>query len=171
MKLHADIHVNGKKYAAGSEMPGKFIFPFFLLHMLMFGGSGFFMAYVSDGPPLLFLYLHGGFAILIYLLFYFAIFGVDEVKWMFINAGLGILGLIAQLDWILERFGKDFNDYSLAQHFIPFLYYVLYTFLLRQALLYFTGAVNNEGRRRLMDNIYVFGSLAVYLYMLYHGKL
>lgn len=170
MKLHSDIRINGKQYRTGADLPGKFIFPFFLLHMFMFGGSGFFMAYATEGAPLTFLYMHGGFAIFVYLLFYFAIFGVDEVKWMFINAGLGVLGLIAQLDWILERFGRDFSDYSWSRHLIPFLYYVLYTFLLRQALLYFTGAHNNEARRRMIDNIYIVGSLAVYLFMLYHGK-
>jgi hypothetical protein len=170
MKLHHSLKINGKKYAAGADVPGTFVYPFFLLHMLMFGGSGFVMAYIDDAPPLLFLYMHGGIAILVYVIFYVAMFGVDEVKWMFINAGLGALGLSAQLDWILKLFGRDFDDYSWANHIVPFLYYVLYTFLLRQAILDIAGVRDNESRRRLLDNVYIFGSLAVYLYMLYHGK-
>ena len=167
MKLHGDIRVNGKKYAAGSEVPWKFIYPFFLIHMLAFGGSGFFMAYTSDPPPLLFLYLHGGFALLIYLLFYLALFGVDEIKWMLINAVLGVLGIIAQLDWILEFFGRDFDDYSWAQHTIPFTYYVFYTFLLRQAALDLSGVREDEERARLVNNAYVLISTAVYLFILF----
>jgi hypothetical protein len=57
----------------------RFIYPFFAIHMLMFGLSGFVMAYASNRPDLFFLYLHGGIAIFVYLIFYLAIFGRDEV--------------------------------------------------------------------------------------------
>ncbi|MGH8030242.1 MAG: hypothetical protein ACREO3_09935, partial [Arenimonas sp.] len=89
MKLHSPITINGKAYAKGAEVPGWVIYPFFLFHMLLFGGSGFVMAYASDDVPTYFLYLHGGIAILVYIVFYFAMFGRDEVQWMFINATLG----------------------------------------------------------------------------------
>ncbi|OGR42684.1 MAG: hypothetical protein A2X35_01665 [Elusimicrobia bacterium GWA2_61_42] len=59
-----------------------------MLHMFMFGGSGFLMAYGSSPPEPSFLYMHGGIAILVYTVFYLVIFGLDDVKWMFINAGL-----------------------------------------------------------------------------------
>src|SRR5690606_27486770 len=87
--------------AAG--MPKIFIYPFFLFHMLMFGISGFVLAYGADGD-VGFLYMHGGIAIVVYLVFYFAIFGREQVKWMFINAGLGILGIYSQIGWILGLF-------------------------------------------------------------------
>jgi hypothetical protein len=73
------------------------VYPFFLIHMLAFGLSGFLLAY-SGEAPVPFLYLHGGIAILVYTIFYVTIFGVDEVKWMFINAGLGLLGIVSQID-------------------------------------------------------------------------
>jgi hypothetical protein len=40
--------------------PKWFVYPFFLLHMAMFGYSGFLMAYGDSGPPFLFMLLHGG---------------------------------------------------------------------------------------------------------------
>ena len=90
MKIHSDISINGKKHPKGSIMSPYMIYPFFLVHMLMFGLSGFFMAYSADHPEISFLYMHGGFAIMVYVIFYLTIFGVDQVRWMFINAALGL---------------------------------------------------------------------------------
>ena len=92
MKARADIQILGKDYPKGASFPWYKVYPFFLVHMLAFGLSGFLMAYASDGPGLGFLYLHGGFAIFVYTVFYLVIFGVDEVKWMFINSALGLFG-------------------------------------------------------------------------------
>ncbi len=166
MKLRSELRINNKVYPAGSNVPWTFIYPFFLIHMLAFGGSGFFMAYMANPPALAFLYMHGGIAILVYLAFYLTLFGLDEVKWMFLNALLGVLGIVAQLDWILGLFGREFDDYSWPRHVIPFLYYVFYTFLLRQALLDISGARENEARASSVNNIYVLGSVAIYLFML-----
>ena len=160
MKLNSGFKMNGTYYEAGSEVPWYKIYPFFLVHMLMFGGSGFIMAYSGDGPPLAFLFAHGGVAIFVYTVFYFTIFGRDEVKWMFINAGLGALGIYTQMGWLLTLFGKDIGGYPFIRHVVPFLYYVLYTFLLRQALLDIANARNDERRRRLVENGYVGLSLA-----------
>ena len=85
--------INGRRYRKGDVIPWYAVYPFFLVHMLMFGGSGFLMAYADSRPDVTFLYLHGGFAILVYTVFYLTMFGRDEVKWMFINAGLGLLGV------------------------------------------------------------------------------
>ncbi len=137
-------------------------YAFFLIHMLAFGWSGFFMAYSSPGASVGFLYLHGGFAILVYLLFYLAMFGPDEVKWMFINAGLGIFGIYAEIRWILSWFGSTIDDYPIYVHVIPFLYYVLYTFLIRQAVVDLTRSRGNPTRRKLVETLYVTVSLAVY---------
>lgn len=162
-QLHSKITINGKQYQAGEQIAWYAIYPFFLLHMLMFGASGFYMAYGADDVPLLFIFLHGGIAILVYTLFYFAIFGVDEVKWMVINAGLGIFGIIAQLSWILGLlFNREMGDYSIARHIVPFCYYVLYTFLLHQALLDASGARTDESRRRTIDNLYILLSVLIY---------
>lgn len=162
MELQGSITINGKKYNKGDTIPWTSVYPFFLLHMGMFGGSGFFMAYADDGPPLFFLYLHGGFACLIYLLFYVTMFGVDRVRWMFINAALGLFGIYAQIDWILSFFGKHARDYSVFVHFIPFFYYVLYTFLLHQMVLDIFKARSDEQRRRRIDLAYIVVSVLVY---------
>ncbi len=170
MKLQGEITINGKKHAKGSEVPWYTIYPFFLLHMLAFGGSGFLMAYASSGAPLGFLYLHGGFAILIYTAFYLTMFGLDEVKWMFINAGLGVLGIYGQMGWLLSKFGKRIGDYPLSRSVIPFLYFVLYTFLVRHALLDLFGAREDEAKQQKVEVAYIVVSVlvSVLLYYLDH---
>lgn len=162
MKLHSDLTINGKVIKSGERVTPWAIYPFFLLHMAMFGASGFLMAYIENGPPLLFLYAHGGIAILAYLVFYLGIFGKDEVKWMFINAGLGLYGIWVEIDWFLSFFGKSLGDYPVWVHLTPFLYYVLYTFLLRQFVLDITGSRDKPARKRFVQTAYVVLSLVVY---------
>jgi hypothetical protein len=164
MKLHSPLTINGKLYPAGSEVAWYMIYPFFLFHMLLFGGSGFLLAYSHQDVG--FLYTHGGIAILVYLVFYYAMFGADEVRWMFINAGLGLLGIRAEIGWLLGWFGKTIGDYPWYVHVIPFLYYILYTFLLRQMVLDATGARENPERRRWVEGLYIAVSLGVYLLLL-----
>lgn len=164
MKLHSDITINNNFHAKGSEIPWYQIYPFFMIHMLMFGGSGFFLAY-GDGD-VLFLFLHGGIATFVYIIFYFAIFGIDQVKWMFTNAALGLLGIYSEIDWILSFFNKHAEDFAWYIHVIPFLYYILYTFLLRQMLIDVSGSRDNESRMRLINYFYVIISLSFYLYLL-----
>lgn len=167
MKIQSDELSYAKNNALGLRSKGYFIYPFFLIHMLAFGWSGFFLAYGGDEPDVMFNFMHGGIAIVVYIAFYFAIFGREEVKWMFINAGLGILGIYSQIGWILDAWlGKHIADYPYYLHLVPFTYYVLYTFLLRQAVLQITGARDNEQRRRWVDNAYIAISLAVYLGLL-----
>ncbi len=143
-----------------SGLPKYFIYPFFLVHMLMFGISGFALAYAVGDVG--FLYMHGGLAIVVYMVFYLAIFGLDQVKWMLINAGLGIVGIYSQIGWILGLFGRNARDYPLHVHAIPVLYYVLYTFLLRQMVLDVTRSRDDPARRRRVETAYVVLSLAVY---------
>ena len=166
IKLKSGITVGGKSYGAGSRAPMLFIYPFFLFHMAMFGLSGFFMAYGADNVDLLFLYLHGGIAIGVYLVFYLAIFGKDEVKWMLINAGLGLLGIWAEISTIVGWFGKTLGDFSPWVHVTPFLYYILYTFLLRQLLIDITGSRDKPVRKRWVETGYVVASLALYTALL-----
>ncbi len=134
-----------------------------MVHMLAFGLSGFYMAYSPEGPGAGFLYLHGGFAILVYLVFYLSLFGREEIKWMFINAGLGLFGIYAEIGWILDRFGTTLEDYPFSIHVIPFLYYVLYTFLLRQALIDLTRSRANIDRRHFVERLYIILSVLVYV--------
>lgn len=163
MKLQGSISINDTTYPRGTEIPWYKVYPFFLVHMLMFGGSGFFMAYSDKGAPLLFLYAHGGFAIATYTGFYLSIFGRDEVKWMFINAGLGLLGIYSQIDWLLSLFGKKAGDYPVYVHVIPFLYFVLYTFLIRQAVLDLMRAREHDMKRKRVEHVYVALSVVIYV--------
>ena len=162
MKLKGSLNIGNKNYAAGDEVSWLVVYPFFMVHMLIFGSSGFFMAYGDKSPSLLFLYMHGGIAISVYTVFYLNIFGRDQIKWMFINAGLGLFGIYSQIGWILGMFGKQIGDYPIQVHVIPFLYYVLYTFLLWQAVLDLTGAREDESRQTRTGIGYVLGSLLVY---------
>lgn len=158
MKLHGDITINDKHYTEGTEVPWYAIYPFFLGHMLGFGASGFFMAYADPHPSIphvLFLYLHGGIAIVSYTAFYLVAFGRDAVQWMFINAALGIAGLWCQVDWLLSWFGRQTNDYPVYIHVIPFLYAVFYMFLIRQAILDITDSRENDIRRRCVECAYL----------------
>lgn len=168
MKLKSDLTINGKRYGKGEKAPMAFIYPFFLVHMGIFGGSGFLMAYFIEDLEIAFLYMHGGIAILVYLVFYLAIFGLDEVKWMFINAGLGLFGIFTEIGWLLGLFGREVSEFPWYVHVIPFLYYVLYTFLLRQLVLDLFRGRDQPERRRTIERWYVIVSLLVYggLFML-----
>jgi hypothetical protein len=170
MKLQGSISINGRKYNQGDEIPWYSVYPFFLLHMFMFGGSGFVMAYAKSGPGALFLYLHGGFAIIIYTVFYLTIFGLDEVKWMFINAALGLFGIYSQIGWLLSLFGKHINDYPVHVHVIPFLYFILYTFLIRHAILDITQSREDDNRKNHVEYVYIAVSMAIYLISYYLEK-
>ena len=162
MKLQGELTINGKHYVKGDEIAWYKLYPVFFLHMGVFGLSGFWMAYSDNPAPIFFLYLHGGFACLVYTIFYFTIFGRDSVKWMFINAGLGLFGIYSQIDWLLAAFGRSAADYSWAVHVIPFVYYILYTFLLHQAVLDIANSRDNEARKQLVEQVYVLGLLLIY---------
>ena len=170
MRLQGDLKINNQFYPKGAEVPWYSIYPFFLLHMLIFGGSGFFMAYAAKPAPLGFLFAHGGFAILIYTIFYLNIFGRDEVKWMFINAGLGVLGLYSQVGWLLSLFHKNLADYPWHRDIVPFLYFVLYSFLVRHALLDLTGAREDEAKTTWVGYLYIAVSLTLSVITFFLGR-
>ncbi|HUI92957.1 MAG TPA: hypothetical protein VLX68_11980 [Chitinivibrionales bacterium] len=163
MKLRSKMTINGKTYPAGSTIPWYMLYPFFMVHMLIFGLSGFFMAYGSKNTPVLFLYAHGGLAITVYVVFYLVMFGLDEVKWMFINAGLGILGIYSQIGWVLSLFGKKVGNYPFYVHVIPFLYFVLYTFLIRHAFLDIFQAREDGAKKKIVEYAYIILSLGLYV--------
>ncbi|MEO6364876.1 MAG: hypothetical protein ABIO38_02350 [Luteimonas sp.] len=166
-------HANTKADGPGRVLGPKamwFVYPFFSVHMLAFGLSGFLIAYMADAPDIMFLYIHGGIAIFVYIVFYLVIFGFDAVSWMVVNAALGIIGIYAQIGWILERFGKRIEDFPWQVHVVPFTYYVLYTFLLRQLLIDATRSRDNPQRRAMVETGYVVASLLVYGVMLWRGQ-
>jgi len=142
-----------------------FIYAFFLVHMLAFGSAGFFMSYGTN-PDLGFNYLFSGFAIFVYLIFYLAFFGLDAIGWLFMNSVLGILGIMAQLDWVLRLFGTNIDRYPFQAHIIPAIYYVLYTFLLRRAILHIFHAEAGTRKKTIIESVYVAGSLLVYVPLL-----
>jgi len=162
--------MNGKWYRKGAEISGLKIYPFFLIHILAFGVFGFVMAYSDDGPPVLVMYLFGAIAILSYIVFYLTFFGRDEVKWMFINSALGLFGIYTEINWILSFFGKVVGDYPLSVHVIPFLFYILYTFLIRQALTDLTHSRENLARRKMVDYFYVTASTLLYTYIYFANR-
>jgi hypothetical protein len=163
VKIHGSLSVGNKQYKAGDEIPWTSVYPFFLFHMGIFGASGFIMAYGDDRPDISFLYAHGGIAILVYTIFYLAIFGLDEVKWMFLNALFGLLGLYTQIGWILTWFGRDIGDYPLSVHVTPFLYFTLYSFLVRRAVLDLTNSTEDRTRKQKVETGYIIVTLAINL--------
>ena len=169
MIVRGQISINGKSYEKGQHISPWKIYPFFLIHMAAFGGSGFVMAYFSPAP-LLFLYLHGGFAVLVYLIFYITIFGVDEVKWMLANALLGIFGLYSEIAILLSWAGKDIHSFPLQVHVIPFMYYVLYTFLLRQVILELTNSNGDKAKKHKVNVLYFLISISVYTAFYFIGN-
>src|SRR5690606_19236240 len=107
--------------------PKRVVYPFFLVHMLMFGGSGVVLAYGADGD-VGFLYMHGGLAIVVYTVFYLVIFAVAAVRGLCITAALGLAGIYAPLGWILAFFcGPTVDDSPSYAHAVPMLSYVPYT--------------------------------------------
>lgn len=138
---------------------------FLLIHMLMFGGTGFFLAYFTNEVPLAALFVQGGFAIALYSVIYIRAFGLDEVKWMIINAGLGLYGIYAEVDLLLSILGKSLSSYPIYLHVVPFLYYVLYTFLLRQGVLDIFKARTDSVKKKWVDRGYIFISFIFYSYI------
>jgi hypothetical protein len=155
--------VSGTGYSKGDVIPWGHAYPGLLIHMLLFGGSAIYLAYFDPYPSTFFLFAWGGFGITLYLFLYSAMFGVDEVRWLFINSGLGILGIATQIDWLLSPLGTGLADFPFHVHVVPFLYYILYTFLMRQALLDLTGAYERPVVRAVVNGGYVVGSIAFYL--------
>ena len=82
---------------------------------------------------------------------------------MFTNAGLGLFGIYSEIDWILSWFGKQAVDFPWKVHAIPFLYYILYTFLIRQAFIDISRSRDNPERRKYVETAYVTISFSIYL--------
>ncbi|WP_237057402.1 hypothetical protein [Microbulbifer sediminum] len=151
-----------KPYIETKQAQKGFLYPFFLFHMGVFGSVPFYQAYFSTDPSFSTIFLFGGFGLYVYIFFYNLIFGRDAIRWMFINAGLGIWGIYNELDILLGLTGRSLADFSPLYHLVPFAYYVMYTFLLRQGVIDLLGARQDETRRRKVEHGYIAISLLVY---------
>jgi hypothetical protein len=157
------LNIGGRGYAKGEVIPWRFAYEGLMLHMFFFGVAVIFLAYLDPSPSTFFLYMWGAFGATLYIGIYSAMFGADEVKWLFINSGLGILGIATQMDWLLSLIGLGLADFPVYIHVVPFIYYVLYTFLLRQALLDLFRAYERPALQRTVNGGYVVFSIAVYV--------
>lgn len=148
-----------KSIQSGTIMKSKagfFVFIFFLVHMLMFGGSGFALAYATDSPYL-FALMHGGIAILVYIIFYLVIFGIDAIKWMVINSIFGILQTHEIINLIGTTFINNYNffSYPFYRHIIPATYIILYMFLIRQFINYILKSHKNKNREKYANWFFI----------------
>jgi len=148
---------------------GWFVYPLLSLHLAAFGYGAFMMAYSSNPAPILVQYLAAAFAIHLYIKFYIQYFGLDEVKWMIINACLGILGIYGEIGWLLSKFGKEISDYPVYFHLAPFTYFILFTFLFRQLVLDITFSRQNEKRKQIVERVYVCTLLIIYAVVIFSG--
>ena len=129
--------------------------------MAIFGGSGFIRTYGDNRPDLTYIYRHGGIAITVYVFFYFAIFGRDEVKRMFLNALFGLLRKGVQVGWLLSLFDRESSTCPLSVYVTPFLFFLLYSFLMRRAVLDLINSLDDPARRKTMKKRYNSVTLAV----------
>ena len=152
----------------GLKKRSWFIYLFFLGHMAIFGVAGFFLAYRLE--DLFFAFIHGGIAILVYLIFYLVLFGRDSVLWMVINGLLGVaqtkqvinfLGGLMVSDW-------QFSHYSVWHHVIPGTYVMLYTFLLRQFCIdMLKGRFDNQ-KRKYANFIFIGFQILVFVVLYFY---
>lgn len=151
MKIHNDW---GNYKKAGDEVSGFEIYSFFLAHMFILGGFIFAMSYIGDISAI-FRYAFGALSIIGYIAYYRIIFGIDEIKWLVINTSLGFWGIHSQFESLLSFLGKRYSDYPLNVHIIPFIYFVMYTFLIRQAILDLTDARENPTKKFWIEISYI----------------
>jgi hypothetical protein len=160
------LYNGGKDDWTYSDTPWCEVYFIFLVHMLMFGVGGFLFSYHTKDFRVIDLFCLSSLfliMIVIYIRFYLEFFGREEFKWLFINFGLGLLGAITQIEWLLSLFGLKIGDYPVYAHVIPFLFFVLYASVLRQAVLDIFDARENAVRKNRVENIYIAMSVAIYV--------
>lgn len=145
MKLRRDIKIQRRWYHKGDEISWLKVYPFFLFHIGIFGVTAVVLAYAETEPavPLGVLYGFSAIALLSYLAFYLRYFGRDSWKWMLLNSGLGLFAFFSQAENILGLFGRQFSELPWAVHAVPTMFFMIYTFFLRQAVLDLNDAREN----------------------------
>ena len=142
--------------------PPIYFYIFFLFHMGVFGIVGLYLSYADGGKESVTGLLISLLPMYVYIKFYIGLFGLDDVRWLFINSALGAYGIFAELDFILYLFGATVDDYPGYAHIVPFMYYILYTFLIRHALIDLTPARFDNNKKRLLEKTYVAISIVIY---------
>lgn len=163
MKLKTDIYSGQKIYRKGDELPWVKVYGSFIIYVLVIAPVIFNETYVQRDINLGYFLLLGGFLPLIYLLFYRSVFGIEEVRWIFINSILGIFGTFAELNWLLKYlYEKQISDFPFYYHIVPIIHYILLTYVLRQAVIDTFRARDNEKRRIYVNILYVIFSILIY---------
>jgi len=67
----------------------------------------------------------------------------------------------------LSFFGREIGDYPAYVHVVPFLYFVLYTILLRHAVLDITKSRENNKKKRRVEYGYIAISVVIYMISYY----
>ena len=161
MRIYGSLIVGERLYMPGDEVGWYAVYPFMLFHMAGFGSILYLCAYGGGKPQYEPLFLVGILAVVVYLWFYFTIFGPDEVKWLLINAALSVLGIFSQIAWLMSAvFSKKIDELPWYVHIVPFFMFVLFTFLVRQAFTDLLRARENPVRRRIADILHVVVSVA-----------
>lgn len=154
--------INRSKISGAS--PNLF-YLFFLVHMAIFGIGCLYLSYSDGGKNSINALLFSILPIYVYVKFYIALFDLDDIRWLFINSALGFFGIFAQLDFILSLFDATVDDYRGYVHIAPFTYFILYTFLIRHALLDFIASRFDKNKQRLIENAYIAISIIFYTFL------
>lgn len=163
MEIYSDVTIAGHKYKKGDSFSWIAVYPTMLFIVLVYTATNFFLVYHAPTPSILTLYFVGLLTGSGFVLIYYSIFGPDDVKWMFINALLGGLGIYTQLEWVLSLINVNPDKFPWPFHVVPFAFIVLLTFLLRQAFLDLFSARENETRGKVVDFGYVVITVVIYL--------
>ena len=164
MKIHGSINIFDKEYNKGDDVPWYYIYPALYLLIVFFGVGSIWLAYgevLKSEEGLLF------FRVLLLSIFavsYYIIFGIDEFKWIFINIFLGTVGILGEYEVIGYFFGLDISEYSLSINIFPFLFYVLFIFLLRQTFIDIAGARENPKRKKYVEIGFILVFICVYVF-------
>ncbi|MFZ2718309.1 MAG: hypothetical protein WAZ12_00735 [Candidatus Absconditicoccaceae bacterium] len=119
--------------------------------IIIFSSLGFYLTYFEN--KLIISYIMSSLYILFFLMFYFLAFGRDKIKRMFITSLIGISSIYSQLSNILKYFDKNINEFSWIYHIIPGIYFILFSFLLRRALVDICRSINIKYGERIGNGI------------------
>jgi hypothetical protein len=144
-----------------------FFYIFFLFHSWIFAISWFMIFYTGQMP--LFGFLHWWIAIFVYLSLYSAVFWKEEIRNMLIGALIWALQIYSWLELIWSSlinetwYYKTFASMPLYYHIVPGLYFIMYTFLLKNAMIDLIWARNNPERSNIANWTFYIISLLFFL--------
>ena len=152
MKLKTDISIGSNTYSKGSYLHWSKVYGFFTVIIALHFWLVFDITYIQQDIVLGFTLCFGIFLPVLYLLAYRSIFGLAEIRWLIVNSIIGIIGVLAELDWVLSYFyDKSLSDFNVFFHIIPCVHYIMFTFVLRQAVIDSFHARYNLKRREYVN--------------------